>query len=115
MVIYRNLVIIASTILLVGCASGASSNRIYTADGKRGYAVNCSGVDRNWGTCYQKAGSICEEKGYDVLEVTGEAGTVTDVESNSKASTAKTTTTHNRIMVIQCKHPVVDETSKVNH
>lgn len=102
--LYRNLVVIISAILLVGCGSSASSSRIFTADGQRGYSINCSGIDRNWGTCYQKAGSICEELGYEILEVTGEAGTVTDVESTSKKSTAKTTTTHNRIMVIQCKH-----------
>ena len=110
MILSRNIFIVISTFLfLVGCGTPASYNRIYTADGKRGYAVNCSGVDRNWGTCYQKAGGICEEQGYEVLEVTGEAGTVTDVESTSKVSTAKTTTTHNRIMVIQCKPPIVPE------
>lgn len=96
--------------VIPGCG-GAGTSRIYTADGQRGYAVNCSGVKRNWGTCYEKAGSICEEQGYEVLEVTGESGTVTDVSSGSQSSTAKTTTTHNRIMIIECKHPVVTEQS----
>jgi hypothetical protein len=109
MALSKKSLMVLATLFLVGCGAVASSSRIFTADGKRGYAVNCSGIDRNWGHCYQKAGSICEELGYEILEVTGEAGTVTDVESTSKKSTAKTTTTHNRIMVIQCKHPEVTE------
>ena len=116
MILSRNSVMVLAMLFLVGCGSSASSSRIFTADGKRGYAINCSGVDRTWGTCYQKAGSTCEEQGYEILEVTGEAGTVTDVQSSSKMSTAKTTTTHNRIMVIQCKHPddVESDAPKVN-
>lgn len=110
MVLSRKYLILLPVSLLMGCG-GAGNSRIYTADGKRGYAINCSGIDRNWGVCYQKAGSICEELGYDVLEVTGESGTVTDVESNSKRSTAKTMTTHNRIMVIQCKQPEIAVTN----
>lgn len=108
MMLSRKSLILLAVFIISGCG-GAGTYRIYTADGQRGYAVNCSGINRNWGVCYQKAGSICEELGYEVLEVTGESGTVTDVESNSKGSTAKTTTTHNRIMVIQCKPPVVPE------
>lgn len=110
MILSKKLLVLLSVFIISGCG-GAGTYRIYTADGQRGYAVNCSGVDRNWGVCYQKAGSICEELGYDVLEVTGESGTVTDVDSNSQRSTAKTTTTHNRIMVIQCKRPEVSATN----
>lgn len=102
---YKYLFFVIPIAILAGCGTEASSSRIYTAEGKRGYAVNCSGVKRDWGHCYQKAGLICEDAGYDVIEVTGEAGTVTDVKSSTGMSTATTTTTHNRIMVIQCKHP----------
>jgi len=108
----KTLILLVAALLVSGCGHEAGSSRIYTADGKRGYAINCSGLDRNWGHCYQKAGIICEDLGYEVLEVTGEAGTVTNVKSSSAVSTATTTTTHNRIMVIQCKHPTVDADSR---
>ncbi len=102
---YKNLLVIFSCLMLVACGEFASSTQIYTSEGKKGYAVNCSGVKRNWGLCYQKAGTICKERGYEVLEVTGEAGTITSVQSGTGMSTATTNTTHNRIMIIQCKFP----------
>lgn len=103
---FRNLSLFLAILGLAGCGASASSTGVFTAEGKRGYVVNCSGGDRNWGLCYQKAGSICEDRGYEILEVTGEAGTVTAVKSATGLSTATTTTTHNRIMIMQCKPPV---------
>jgi hypothetical protein len=95
----ENYIIALSIFLLIGCGNHAKYKEIFTSEGKKGYTISCSGVDKDWSLCYHKAGNICEERGYEVLEVTGEAGTVTAV----KSSTATTTTTHNRIMVIQCK------------
>lgn len=99
----RTLFVTGIFLILSGCVVSASSSRIYTAEGTRGYSVDCSGVKKNWGHCYQKAGNICKTNGYDILEVTGESGTVTEVESSSSNSTATTNTTYNRIMVIECK------------
>jgi hypothetical protein len=93
-----------SALLLVACTS-ASASKTYTPEGKLGFSINCSGVEKDWGMCYQKAGSLCENKGYDILDVTGETGTTTDVKTADGLSTTKTTTTHNRIMIIQCKAP----------
>ena len=107
----KNLSILLSVFLLAGCGVSASAIPIYTADGKKGYSINCSGGNRNWGLCYQRAGNICKERGYDVLEVTGEAGTVTSVKSGAAMSTATTTTTHNRIMIVQCQRPELPEES----
>lgn len=100
--ICRIIITVLPVFFLASCG-GASASRTYTPDGKNGYTINCSGLDKNWGLCYQKAGSLCQENGYDIVEVTGEAGTVTDVNSSAGLSTTKTTTTHNRIMLIQCK------------
>ncbi len=108
----KKFIIAFSCFLLAGCAVDyAGSNQIYTSEGKKGYALNCSGASRNWGLCYQKAGTICKERGYEVLEVTGEAGTVTAVKSGTGISTATTNTTYNRIMIIQCRLPETKEAS----
>jgi hypothetical protein len=53
-----------------GCAI---AKQIYTSDGQAGYSINCSGKPLTWGSCYEKAGEICGDKGYDVLERIGDA------------------------------------------
>lgn len=100
--ILNKIIIISASLLLVSCNS-ASVSKTYTQEGKLGYSIGCSGQDKDWGLCYQKAGSLCEDKGYDILDVTGEAGTTTDIKSSAVASSAKTVTTYNRIMIIQCR------------
>jgi hypothetical protein len=66
------IIISVSVFLLVsGCAS---STKIYTSDGAQGYSINCSGNSLNWGMCYEKAGELCGEKGYEVLEKVGDDG-----------------------------------------
>ena len=110
----KNLIVIVSCLLLLGCCGvSAASSQIFTSEGKKGYSLNCSGKNRNWGHCYQKAGNICKERGYDVLEVTGESGTVTSVKSATGMSTATTDTVYNRIMIIQCKFPDLVEDSSL--
>lgn len=52
-----------------GCASVMES---YSQDGRKAYALNCSGTARGWDKCFSKAGEICKEAGYDVLDRTGE-------------------------------------------
>jgi len=53
---------IAGLALITGCASSVP---ISTQNGKLGHAVNCSGG--NMGHCYQKASTLCEGRGYDIL------------------------------------------------
>jgi hypothetical protein len=83
-------------ILLTGCAS---SSPTYTASGKQGHSINCSGTARNWGHCLEKAGEICGARGYDVLDRSDQRGAV--VGANSQGLFA--TSTFNRTMVIACK------------
>ena len=54
-----------------GCAT---ATKTYTADGKEGFSIDCSGAMLNWGKCYEKAGDLCGTKGYEVLEKDGDTG-----------------------------------------
>ena len=55
--------------LLNGCATVKES---YAADGRKAYALNCSGTARGWDKCYAAAGELCKSRGYDILNRIGE-------------------------------------------
>lgn len=59
--------------LLTACAS---SKEIEIAEGQRGYSVDCSGNALNWSLCYEEAGDVCGEKGFEILDRTGGTGIV---------------------------------------
>ncbi len=79
-----------------GCAT---SKQVYTSDGGTGYSINCSGSALNWGMCYEKAGEICGEKGYDVLQKSGDQGAM--VSGTQYGLFAGSVI--NRTMIIKCK------------
>ncbi|MEA3244317.1 MAG: hypothetical protein U9Q19_12910 [Pseudomonadota bacterium] len=60
-------------ILLTACAT---SKEVDIAEGQRGYSIDCSGDKLNWSLCYEKAGQICAEKGFEIVDKTGGAGIV---------------------------------------
>ena len=58
----------AAASLLVGCSTTAVLT--YTSSGVAGYRINCGGFlgDGDLGSCYQKAGDVCQAQGYRVLQ-----------------------------------------------
>ena len=59
-------------VLLSACAT--TVEKVYLKDGSTGYMINCSdGKGSSWGTCYQKAGELCKEKGYLVIKETDDS------------------------------------------
>lgn len=114
----KQLTFISSSLAMLAtisaCGVSASSSQTYTINGKQGYTINCSGAERNWGMCYERAGNKCQNKGYDIVDVSGEQGTVSAVKSATGLSTSTTTTTYNRIMVIECKEPTEKPISNDN-
>ncbi|HSH72145.1 MAG TPA: hypothetical protein VK974_03720 [Methylophilaceae bacterium] len=93
---FSKIVTLAAILFLVGCAS---ASKTYTAEGKEGQVINCSGTARNWGMCYEKAGQICGTKGYEVLEKTGDKGWV----ASASTTSANAGSTISRNLLIQCK------------
>lgn len=92
----RILVIIVVFALLSGCAT---ASKTYTADGQEGYSINCSGSALNWGMCYEKAGDLCGQRGYVVLEKSGDEGAI--VSANYMGLYGGSVI--NRSMIVKCK------------
>lgn len=69
----RTLVLIGVIMVLGGCAI---SSKTYTPDGREGFSIDCSGSALSWGKCLEKAGDLCGARGYEVLERSGDTGSV---------------------------------------
>lgn len=91
-------------VLLSACAT---VHETYAPDGRKAYALNCSGTARGWDKCRQAAGEKCGVAGYDVIEMSTE-----DVSSISGGSSASLTNassgfygvkTNERSMLVACK------------
>ena len=82
--------------VLGGCAT---ASKTYTANGKEGYNITCSGSALNWGMCYEKVGNLCGTKGYEVLEKSGDQGAL--LSGNQYGLYAGSVI--NRSMIIKCK------------
>ena len=82
--------------LLMACAT---SKEIEIAEGQIGYSIECSGDALNWSLCYEKAGQICDEKGFEILDKTGGTGVVVvSAEDDAYGESGP-----NRSMVIKCR------------
>ena len=89
-----NLYVAAVTGVMV-LAACATVHESYEPDGRKPYAVDCSGTSPGWDKCYAAADETCGAAGYDVLDRSSE-----DVAMGGYAgSTVKTT----RTMRIACK------------
>jgi len=94
---------------MLGCANVVSVKETYTSDGQKGYVIDCSGdsdyhlVMHNptMADCQTKAGEICGDRGYEIIERSDDAG-------NEQASTAFGVTKIFRHMVIQCNEKKED-------
>jgi len=76
----RFLFSLVTLFLLAGCVT---VKEVYEPDGDKAYALNCSDdTGTTWDHCYEKAGEICRESGYTILEknidqsTSGSAGTL---------------------------------------
>ena len=86
--------------LLAGCVT---TKEVYGPDGGKAYTLNCSD-DRGatWDHCYEKAGEICRESGYTIVEknidqsASGSAG-ILDEEVFGRYDSQ-----NNRVLMIQC-------------
>jgi hypothetical protein len=88
--------IIAFLILASGCARASNT---YGPDGKEAFSISCSGLARNWGMCYEKAGDLCGTRGYEVINQSGDHGSVAAVNPSSGFAGSVIS----RSLLIRCK------------
>jgi uncharacterized protein YceK len=69
----RLIVLLTVIVSISGCAT---ASKTHTPDGKEGYNISCSGSALNWCMCYEKAGDLCGAKGYEVLDKSGDSGSI---------------------------------------
>jgi hypothetical protein len=86
-------------VAIMGASCFATSRETYTADGRPGYSINCSGTGLNWGMCLEKAGDLCGERGYTVLEKSSDQGSV--VTGGPLGRYGGSVTSRN--MIVECK------------
>ena len=85
---------------LAACATVRES---YGPDGRKAYALNCSGTARGWDKCLAAAGDVCGAAGYDVIEKSSEAVAVATAGGNGNSFGASSVHTNERSMLVSCK------------
>ena len=59
--------LLAMALVLGGCASSHATAGL----DQEAHGINCSGADRTWALCGERAAEICGARGYDVLAAGG--------------------------------------------
>ena len=91
-------------LLVVAALSGcASSSQTYGPDGEVAYNLNCSGLARTWGACLERAGDICQTKGYRIISSSGDTGALIAASASGNGASLAGGSTISRSMVVACK------------
>jgi hypothetical protein len=87
----------------LGACAGVNVTESYAPDGRRAYAIDCSGDKGGWDKCFSAAGNSCGTAGYDIIDRTSEdvsGGTTAGLSGGFFGSSGKS---HARSLVIACK------------
>lgn len=57
--------------LLAMLGACTTAKEIYLPNGSKGHDIRCEGLGNRMENCFQKAGSLCGAKGYDVVNPQG--------------------------------------------
>lgn len=84
------------SVILTGCAT---STPIFDNEGKQALSIDCSKGNLTWGDCYAKAGEVCKQSGYDILnKSTDESGGVFATNGTLAGGYGYT-----RTLIVRCK------------
>jgi len=85
--------------LLSSCVTTES---VYGPDGKEAILIDCSGEYITWGQCQAKAGELCQERGYKVIERDTDTGVSSSISGTGGSVFGSSSTTVTRTMMIRC-------------
>jgi len=91
--------IVPVALALTTIAACVTVEETYGPSGNPAYVLDCSGTAFSWGDCYAKAGEICKERGYDVVQHSEERGAV----GSASSAGAFGGSLHFRSMTIECR------------
>lgn len=97
---FQLITVLIYVLLVSACATVRES---YAPDGRKAYALNCSGTARGWDKCLTAAGEKCGSAGYDVLDRSSEESGVVSAVANSQGAVAHASKSNERSMLIACK------------
>ena len=92
--------LLASIIPLTACASVSET---HAPDGRKAYALNCSGTARGWDKCRTAAGGICGNKGYDIIDQISEDTANASGGAGGGTALFQFSKSNERSMLIACK------------
>jgi hypothetical protein len=93
--------ILAIGVLIIsGCATVKET---HAPDGRKAYALNCSGLTRGWDKCQKAAGDLCGAAGYDILDQVSEDSSFGRERTNALGGSSHSIKTNERTMLIACK------------
>ena len=73
--------VLAMVMVLGGCASSRATSGLHEGEA---HAITCSGPDRTWALCGERAAQICGARSYDVIAASG--GTAAMIETLNPAA-----------------------------
>lgn len=88
------------TLLIIGCAT---KRETYAPDGRKAYALNCSGLARGWDKCQTAAGELCGAAGYDILDRVSEDMAASGASATPTSFSAAGAKSNERSMLIACR------------
>ena len=96
----RKLVTLTALAVLAACAGAQET---VAPDGRKAYALDCSGSGRTWAMCLSRAGEVCP-KGYDVIAGDNStAGPIVGASANAYGATLFGAPVTDRSMLIACR------------
>lgn len=66
---YKTISVLCLALFITSCAMVKET---YMPDGSKGYSISCDGAGVGINVCFEKAGELCKEAGYDLINRDGQ-------------------------------------------